>query len=415
MKKKTLFSFMGLFIIFLLSSCNNDYDVQRDDATSRVDSNFVSLKNAKSIATTYEFTNLKTRSKIGKKNIASIYSLKKKSGLPEMYVVNYEGGGFLVISADKRVNEILAYSEDSSFPIDDNVEMPEGVASWMDGYAFLVDSIRKYNVTNFLENGLAIDSKTRTRALGELPLGEWGACNKGQSDVRFCAYDGDDLEPYFYFVPAIIHTNWDQGVGYNDLLDNMGCSTYSNGRPPVGCVAVAMAQIMRNYQLPTSFNWAAMPNTQGAYATQVLMKDIGTKVKMQYDCSGSGAYDSDALAAFKQYGYKNAKFIDCDNGDDVMNIWRQLIKGSPVYASGLRDADNAHAFYIHGIEITQVFRCTMDYEADRMTTYPYITKAYYFINWGWGGRYNGLFLRGNFEPISGHNYNKKMRFIGDFN
>ena len=49
-----------------------------------------------------------------------------------------------------------------------------------------------------------------------------------------------------------------------------------------------------------------------------------------------------------------------------------------------------------------------------MTTYPYITKAYYFINWGWGGRYNGLFLRGNFEPISGHNYNKKMRFIGDF-
>lgn len=57
----------------------------------------------------------------------------------------------------------------------------------------------------------------------------------------------------------------------------------------------------------------------------------------------------------------------------------------------------------------------MDYEADRMTTYPYITKAYYFINWGWGGRYNGLFLRGNFEPISGHNYNKKMRFIGDFN
>ena len=140
MKKKTLFPFMGLFIIFLLSSCNNDYDVQRDDATSRVDSNFVSLKNAKSIATTYEFTNLKTRSKIGKKNIASIYSLKKKSGLPEMYVVNYEGGGFLVISADKRVNEILAYSEDSSFPIDDNVEMPEGVASWMDGYAFLVDS-----------------------------------------------------------------------------------------------------------------------------------------------------------------------------------------------------------------------------------------------------------------------------------
>lgn len=76
-EKKDIVSFYGIIYHFLLSSCNNDYDVQRDDATSRVDSNFVSLKNAKSIATTYEFTNLKTRSKIGKKNIASIYSLKK--------------------------------------------------------------------------------------------------------------------------------------------------------------------------------------------------------------------------------------------------------------------------------------------------------------------------------------------------
>ncbi len=78
MKKKTLFPFMGLFIIFLLSSCNNDYDVQRDDATSRVDSNFVSLKNAKSIATTYEFTNLKTRSKIGKKKYSKYIFFEKK-------------------------------------------------------------------------------------------------------------------------------------------------------------------------------------------------------------------------------------------------------------------------------------------------------------------------------------------------
>ncbi|WP_294613899.1 C10 family peptidase [uncultured Bacteroides sp.] len=414
MKKKTLFPFMGLFIIFLLSSCNNDYDVQRDDATSKVDSNFVSLENAKSIATTYEFTNLKTRSKIGKKNIASIYSLKKKSDLPEMYVVNYEGGGFLVISADKRVNEILAYSEDSSFPIDDNVQIPGGVASWMDGYAFLVDSIRKYNVTDFLENYFVADSKLRNSGVGELPLGELGACRKGQSDVRFCQKHGFLLEPYFYYVPGMVHTNWNQGVGFNNLLDDMGCTSYSNRRPPVGCVAVAMAQIMRVFDMPSSFDWKAMPSNEGAYATQVLMKDIGTKVKMDYDCSGSGAYDNDALAAFKQYGYSNAKFINFNTGLYIERIWDQLIKGSPIYVSGARDSNNAHAFVIHGADVTQTFRCVMNNEVDRMFVYPFISEAYYFIHWGWGRSYNGMFLAGNFEPVPGQNYNKNMRFIADF-
>ena len=53
-------------------------------------------------------------------------------------------------------------------------------------------------------------------------------------------------------------------------------------------------------------------------------------------------------------------------------------------------------------------------EVDRMFVYPFISEAYYFIHWGWGRSYNGMFLAGNFEPVPGQNYNKNMRFIADF-
>lgn len=415
MNKMRLVYLVQLAIIFLLFSCINDYDIQKSELTSKVDSNFISLDRVRSIAEAYEFKNVNTRGIIGKKKVENIYSLKKRSDLPEMYIVNYEKGGFLIVSADKRLNKILAYSEKNSFPIDETIEIPEGLTNWVDGYAFLVDSIRKYNIENFFENSNTINLRTKSGVDGELPLGEWGACHEGQSDIRYCQKHGFELEPYFYFVPGMIHTNWDQGVGYNNLLEDIGCGFYSNGRPPVGCVAVAMAQIMRFFDLPSYFDWRAMPNSEGSYATQVLMRDIGAKVKMEYGCSGSGAYDSDALAAFKQYGYVNAKFFTCNGGIDVEKIWSQLIKGSPIYVSGARDSNNAHAFIIHGANVHQIFRCVMNNEVDRMFVYPYISDAYYHINWGWGGRYNGMFRAGNYEPVSGQNYNNNMRFIGDLN
>ncbi len=407
MKKETLFPFIGLFIIIMLLSCNNDSDIQKEVNINKVDSNFISLETAKSIAANYEFTNVKTRSKVGKKNIENIYSLKKKSDMPEMYIVNYEGGGFVIISADRRVCEILAYSKDNSFPIDGNVVMPEGLENWMHNYVSLVDSVRRNNVKELPKH-----YRANTRG-GDIPLGTWGASREGQSSVYLCYDDGQELEPYFYWVPGIIHVNWGQGVGYNDLLEDKGCGNYSNHKPPVGCVAVAMGAIMRSYEKPISFNWKSMPNSTGAYATQVLMKDIGQKVKMKYDCSGSGAFDSDALYAFKQYyGYTNAKYIN--EGANGMNIWDQIIYGSPTYAAGSSADRGRHAFVIHGMEFKQIFRCIMDWEADRMYTNYYLKDIYYEINWGYDGYYNGLYMKGNFSPYAGKNYNKDMVFISNF-
>lgn len=411
MKKGALFFLMGAFFVFLLISCNNDYETQKDTAINKVDSNFISLEKAKDIAADYEFINVKTRSKIGKKHIANVYSLKKKSDLPEMYIVNYEKGGFLIVSADNRVNNILAYSAENPFPIGDEMDVPLGVKEWMDEYICLIDSVRKYNITKLQNEHEKHFPKTKTEIPQGLPLGEWGACNNdGQSEVRYCYENRQDLKPYHYYVPGFTHTIWDQGVGYNNLLDNMGCGSYSNGRPPVGCVAVAMAQLMRFFEKPSSFDWDSMDPRQGSYATQVLMKDIGQKVKMIYDCSGSGAYDSDALAAFKQYGYKRAKFYDFRNGKDADGIWRQLIKGSPIYAAG-SSSNGRHAFIIQGASYKYVFRCIIDKD-QFISLHPFIDEAYYDISWGWGRNYCGLFLAGNFAP-SGANYNLNMKFIGD--
>ena len=65
----------------------------------------------------------------------------------------------------------------------------------------------------------------------------------------------DDIDPYdlefhpecqdcqnqLTTVGPLLSTVWGQGVGYNDLVPNLGCVTPSNGRVFTGCVATAMA------------------------------------------------------------------------------------------------------------------------------------------------------------------------------
>jgi hypothetical protein len=61
------------------------------------------------------------------------------------------------------------------------------------------------------------------------------------------------------------------------------------GKPPVGCVAVATAQIMKYYQYPNSYNWSIMPNNPGSLETARLMKEIGERLGVKYDCDASSA------------------------------------------------------------------------------------------------------------------------------
>lgn len=53
-----------------------------------------------------------------------------KSINPSFYVINYQSGGFVIISADKRVNPILAFSKTDTFDYN-QAKNQNGIGFWL--------------------------------------------------------------------------------------------------------------------------------------------------------------------------------------------------------------------------------------------------------------------------------------------
>jgi hypothetical protein len=161
-----------------------------------------------------------------------------------MYVINYENNGFIIVSADKRISPILAYSDEGRFATDQKV-IPGGVVSWMASVNETISSIRNSNMKQdetvkrlwkrYSEEQI-LNPSTSTNSAGRTNTTVYiGDCNNGDSG-------------FTEFTDGLVATpTWNQGSGYNELLTNAGCSQTGNGRYWTGCVATATAEIMRFY------------------------------------------------------------------------------------------------------------------------------------------------------------------------
>lgn len=65
-----------------------------------------------------------------KKQIEEVFPLISQNSKPVSYIINYRGGGFIILSADDRMFPILAYSDKNIFPVDSK-NYPGGVAIWL--------------------------------------------------------------------------------------------------------------------------------------------------------------------------------------------------------------------------------------------------------------------------------------------
>lgn len=203
-----------------------------------------------------------------------------------------------------------------------------------------------------------------------------------------------------------MNTTWNQGCGYNDLLD--ACTTGGScGRVWTGCVATATAQVMRYWEHPNSYNWSIMLNTTGSTETSRLMQDVGDAVNMDYGCDGSGAYTSDARNALvNTFGYSTyASYVDYNTTTLVRQLktWNR-----PVILRG--EGSGGHAWVCDGYrrnKITTIHNPGTYYEYE---TYTY-SPLYLWMNWGWGPfGGNGWFLYNNFTPGS-NNFNSDRKMI----
>ena len=374
----------GLFIF----SCNED-DLTNDLSESQISETKVSLDLAKRAALNFtkdeafigktdkEDLKIALRSTKNSKSlpfpgfeereIEEVIELNGSSGHTSLYVVKFLPNGYIILPSTKKEVPILAFSNNGAFNQND---IPQGIQDWIEN---------RSEVVEFLETDNDIE-------VSEDIQEQWDCVAPPIDDEEIIS--GGSVHEQ---TGPLLQTRWGQGHGYNELVRFENCD---EGTSPTGCVATAMAQVMRYHQHPNSYNWSIMPNQIASYATlnnstneiAQLMFDAGDAVDMNWGCSGSGAYTSDARNALvNTFGYSSyASYINFNTNTIVqqLGMWNQ-----PVILRGQDPSVGGHAWVCDGyrrMKYTTIHNPGTYYEYE---TYTY-SDFYLHMNWGWNDSFN---------------------------
>jgi len=333
----------------------------------------VSLENVRIVADNY-FTQYS-----GKKNpvLSNSFSVIY-NGMPVYYVYNYAGGGYVVVSADDAVIPVLAQSNEGY--VDKHITNP-ATKYWFDSYSKEIGHIVASGADN-----------TET-------LIQWNRIRNNEFE-HLNIYDAGPL----------LTTTWDQGEYYNYYCpaDAGG----PGGHVWAGCVATAMAQVMKYYDFPekgflshsynspyygmqsvnfgvSAYNWASMENSANSASfldIATLIYHAGVSVEMDYRLTGSGAsYEAVKWALSTYFNYDPITIKVALKADYTEVEWKELLKTDihsfrPVVYGG--DSDNgSHAWVCDG--------------------WRWIDDMFH-MNWGWSGNYNGWFWIGALNTSQGY-------------
>lgn len=295
----------------------------------------------------------------------STHLLRSTKTDPAFYIYNIgDQKGFVIVSGEDAAKTILAYADEGCFRTD---YMPENLKKWLNFYQQEIEGLRNASITT----ALASSEQVSTSAAGTASL-----------------------------APLLGAIKWNQSNPFNLLCP---WDVKANSRTLAGCVAVAMAQIMKYYNWPvtgtgshsytdliygaqtvnfskTPYDWSNMLGAYGSTATAqqdtavaTLVYHCGVAVDMAYSLTGSSSYTINAAAAFVNYFGYDAEIQRYERAFFSEAEWNSLIKKElnstrPVYFSANSDA-GGHAFVCDGYDSNDMFH----------------------INWGWGGSSNGYF------------------------
>ncbi|CDD98274.1 peptidase C10 family [Bacteroides intestinalis CAG:315] len=284
------------------------------------------------------------------------------------YIYNYEQSAYVIVSGDDRMKPVLGYSDNGSF-ITEN--LPVNILGWLELY---------------------------NAAYAELGNGE-----KAVTEPKLLTKTSFPAS----VSPLLGSICWDQSAPYNN-----NCPLYQGERCVTGCVATAMAMILKYHEYPvkgkgthsykapngiecsfdygnTTFDWNNMlPQYSGTYAAEQadavaqLMLACGVAVDMQYSPYSSGAYSYQVGQTLIDYfgydGNLGLVYRQYFTSAEWMNLIKSEINEKrPIYYFGSSD-DGGHAFVFDG----------------------YDTQDMVHVNWGWSGMNNGYFEVASLNPDS---------------
>ena len=271
------------------------------------------------------------------------------------YVYNdTKNKGFVIVSGNTEMGEILAYSTESSF--EEQSANP--------GAQLLLNAYRE--AFEVVSTGKNVAGATRSAA---------------QSTK---------------VVKPLVQTSWGQGHPYSQ----------KTGYNYTGCVATAIAQVMKYHEWPVQgqgeneytvsfdgakryvnfaesrYDWANMVDRYGYYypstaqqndAVALLMRDCGYAVNMQYSENSSSSTGYAALYAMKNYFQYDAVLLSKFNEgieSFVKIIKKELTNGFPLYIEGMPEGGRSgHAWVLDGVDKDGLFH----------------------MNFGWNGQSDGYY------------------------
>ena len=299
--------------------------------------------------------------------VATAFNPNVVETTPVLYIYNIgDDNGIILVSGDDVASPILGYTSTGHFDADN---LPNNFKKWIEGY--------KNHISYAIENELEAVASVKEM---------WSELIDGIVNNQ-----NDNTTA----VSPLCTTTWNQSPYYNGLCP---------GGSVTGCVATAMAQVMKFWNHPaqgtgihsynhqtygtlsanfgsTTYQWGSMPNSisgpNDAIAT--LMYHCGVSVDMGYSTTVSGAWVIEDFSpicsesALKNYfGYSTSL-----HGEQRANYstsqWTDMVRadldaGRPIIYVGV-GTGGGHAFVCDG----------------------YDPGDYFHFNWGWGGLYDGFF------------------------
>lgn len=337
---------------------------------------------------------------------------------------NADGEGWVIIAADDVVRPVLAYSLTGHFRTDN---MPVNIRKWMGHY-------------NKFIRRLAADSVVA----GEETKSQWRSLRKAASPQA----KGNAV------VGPLIKTKWDQDAPYYNLCPGTG-----SNKAYTGCVATAMAQVMKYWEWPvngygshtyqplnpntgrtstryrselsadfenTTYDWSNMRNTYTTFsptaaktAVATLMYHCGVATEMMYGNDADGGSGTYTLN-YNDWTWGTPEASEV--GGCAQNaLWYFFRYKKETIQAFMRDGYEedyyGRKYKIYDpwtdAEWTAMIKAELDQKrpilyggasdegGHSFVCDGYDDAGYFHFNWGWSGDNDGYFLLSNLNPGSG--------------
>lgn len=412
------------------------------------------------------------------REVESTFAINTKDGKPALYVINYIPRGYAVVSATRKYTPIISYNLDGHISLkgDTNTVIKDILDNYVKSIEYantLPDSLTRSSLMQWemlgeerpvqtrLEGGhdedmfrkvsVAIDKYTnegyRVYRYGDIMGDYYYYCEKfpwSFPEAKDFPYDDNriltpeikaeiyknvhiyatkeyDVNSYVLVLLKEISTNkkvegmlrtiWGQGGDYNK---------YIPGRYPVGCVSVAVSQIMKYHRYPKLYNWDDMSDYIPTDVTAQFLHEVALGVDTDFSPRKSSSDIKKAKIYLDGKGYFT-EHMDNKYPYYLSKIYAELDGRFPVYAQGKDKRKGGHAFVIDGYDYkSSMYEIVVmafpdaplsylkDTDLEKMFFYKSLKSIseMFHLNLGWNGTANGYY---NFSDFYG--FNDKREYL----